>query len=354
MRKLLTLAALAALSTPALAANADRELALELAERLPAWQPRDANPDFAAPLGELVARHGLGNQVARLAERRDLATRAKRGLSQEMDQLLEVRLAHPAMGAALAEGKAPLVAYIPDGDEKQWSAIEAFAADGSSHMLDVHRLPERPVFVVGEDGRKAHRAGINLVRRSLKEAGYLAESQALASVEPLSATLIKQIRVNDDQEPWLLGKAEVFAVVAGVDPSRDEPQVDVVDMPYLDHDGSNYYPNQILVYWDRYRWGAADVVFFEQDANYNYQELVSLLLEVLGQALAVGGVPEALPFIGLGQKIVEAMPGNWFTNDDDYLDSFYTLEQNQLYRDYPGASGNVWLTLEPKTIEPSQ
>ncbi|MGL4792875.1 MAG: DUF3103 family protein, partial [Aeromonas jandaei] len=153
---------------------------------------------------------------------------------------------------------------------------------------------------------------------------------------------------------WLLGAAEVYAVVAGVNPSRDEPVVDIVDMPYLDYDNTDYTPNQILVYWDRYRWGAVDIVMMEQDDNVNYKELADLLIEALKLGFTAGGVPEGLPFLDLGGRIVKALPDSWMTNDDDYLDTFYTLEQDQSYHQYPGAAGNAVIDLEPKEIAPTR
>nr|WP_269147700.1 DUF3103 family protein [Vibrio coralliirubri] len=35
-----------------------------------------------------------------------------------------------------------------------------------------------------------------------------------------------------------------------------EPQIDLVEMPYLDYDKQTYYPNQTVIFWPRYRWGA--------------------------------------------------------------------------------------------------
>ena len=39
-------------------------------------------------------------------------------------------------------------------------------------------------------------------------------------------------------------------------------------------------------------------------------------------AFTAGGVPEALPFLDLGGRIVKALPDSWMTNNDDYLDTF--------------------------------
>jgi hypothetical protein len=46
------------------------------------------------------------------------------------------------------------------------------------------------------------------------------------------------------------------------------------------------------------------------------------------------------------------MPDSWFTNDDDYVDVFYTLFEGQNYTGYMGASGNAKITLSPLTINP--
>ena len=65
-------------------------------------------------------------------------------------------------------------------------------------------------------------------------------------------------------------------------------------------------------------------------------------------------MPEALPFLDLGGRSVKALPDSWMTNNDDYLDTFYTLEQDQVYRQYPGAAGNAVIDLEPKEIAPTR
>ncbi|WP_256744935.1 DUF3103 family protein, partial [Aeromonas hydrophila] len=248
----------------------------------------------------------------------------------------------------------PLVAYVPSGDEKSWSAIEAFDSAGNPVYLDVDKAPARPVLVVEADPVKAKNAGLKVIRKALAAADMQVAPRAAASTAPLKTSILKKIRLKDDQEPWLLGAAEVYAVVAGVNPSRDEPVVDIVDMPYLDYDNTDYTPNQILVYWDRYRWGAVDIVMMEQDDNVNYKELSGLFIDALKLAFTAGGVPEALPFLDLGGRIVKALPDSWMTNNDDYLDTFYTLEQDQSYHQYPGAAGNAVIDLEPKEIAPTR
>ncbi len=36
----------------------------------------------------------------------------------------------------------------------------------------------------------------------------------------------------------------------------------IVDLPYLDYEGSDYSPNEIMVFWSEYRYAAANVQFF--------------------------------------------------------------------------------------------
>ncbi|EDK26668.1 hypothetical protein VSWAT3_22150 [Vibrionales bacterium SWAT-3] len=55
--------------------------------------------------------------------------------------------------------------------------------------------------------------------------------------------MLHKIRLNDDEEPWLLGDAEIYAIIAGISPEEDKPEVRIVDMPYLDTEDKQYYPN---------------------------------------------------------------------------------------------------------------
>lgn len=352
MRNQAVIVLLALLGTTAQAADQDRELARQLALQQKNLQPLLGNPQYQSPLPKLLQK--ASPRLKRQATDADQAAIRRQGLEGEVTQLMQLRLANPEQAVALKQGVEPLVAYVPSGDEQSWSAIEAFDTAGNPIYLDVNQPPARPVLVVEADPVKAKNAGLRVMRKALAEADLQAAPRAADSTAPLKTSILKKIRLQDDQEPWLLGAAEVYAVVAGVNPSRDEPVVDIVDLPYLDYDNTDYSPNQILVYWDRYRWGAVDLVMMEQDDNVNYKELSALLIEALKLGFTAGGVPEALPFLDLGGRIVKALPDSWMTNNDDYLDTFYTLEQDQSYHQYPGAAGNAVITLEPKEIQPTR
>ena len=231
------------------AADTDRELARQLALQQKNLLPLLANQEYQSPLPNLLQK--ASPRLKRQATDANQAAINRQGLEGEVKQLMQLRLANPEQANALKQGTEPLIAYVPSGDEKSWSAIEAFDGAGNPVYLDVNQPPARPVLVVEADPVKAKNAGLKVMRKALAAADMQVAPRAAGNTAPLKTSILKKIRLSDDQEPWLLGAAEVYAVVAGVNPGRDEPVVDIVDMPYLDHDNTDYSPNQILVYWDR-------------------------------------------------------------------------------------------------------
>ncbi len=53
-------------------------------------------------------------------------------------------------------------------------------------------------------------------------------------------------------------------------------------------------------------------------------------------------------------KIIAAIPDGLLVNDDDFVDVYYTLQQDTSYVDHPAAGGNAVSTLEPLTITPTR
>ncbi|OOE39976.1 hypothetical protein BZG06_15395 [Salinivibrio kushneri] len=224
-------------------------------------------------------------------------------------------------------------------------------------------MPDRPVLVVDTNGKASLKAGLEVMRRTLAEQNPAprmrrsARMMAQEPAEPIDTTVLKTIRLEDDQEPWISGAAEVYAIVTGVNPSRDEPTLDIVDMPYLDYDQTTYHPNQVMIHWERYRWGAADVILMEQDDGTNYKELALKLNEVASDIIAAIPDLEVQAYgviTKITGKIIEAIPDGWLTNDDDFVDVYYTLLKGREYRDHPSAGGNTIATWEPLTIEPTK
>ena len=303
-----------------------------------------------------VARHTKRN-----ISQANSALQQLKGLPNNTGSLLQVRLANESMLTDWQQGEKPLFAFAPAGDDSQWSEIEAFDQFGDIHYLSVDQMPTQPVFIVELDQQKVQDAGIAVMKGILSANKFsknmVSPQNQLSNEQPLQTSVLKKIHLEDDKEPWISGKAEVYAIVTGINPSRDEPILDIVDLPYLDHDQTTYSPNQVLIHWQRYRWQAVDLLLMEQDDNTNYKTLAMKLLEISEQVMA--SIPD-LQAQGytiipkLTNELLKAMPDEWFTNNDDYVDVFYTLFENKDYQEYKGASSNATITLSPLEINPRQ
>jgi len=274
----------------------------------------------------------------------------------------QVRLASPDMITAWQNGQTPLFAYEPEGDEADWRYVEAFDVHGNTHLLDINQMPERPVFVVEQNQRAKMQAGIKLANELLKQRQFersdlmqaaevkgLAKSttSSLSTPEPkafLETTVLNSIQVEDIQEPWILGKAEVYALVTGIDLDTDEAVLRLVDLPYLQEANQTYEPNQVVIQWGEYRWGAVDITLMEHDKNTDYKELASNLLNTASEIMKLIPSESMSSYIAvteLTNLIISAMPSHWLVNNDDYIDTFYTVLKDQEIQDRLGALGNA-------------
>lgn len=289
---------------------------------------------LAGPVDLAALRADLGTR-ARAA---DLAVRAAKGLPETVGSLLRARLADPAMRGALRSGVPPLVAAAPDDDAA--AAVVAYDATGRTVLLDPVRLPDRPVIVIEVDVAKALPAGLDVLRRALAERGVAgAPARAAAAAGGYWATKVNAVRLANDQEPWIKGAAEIYGIVGGFG-LDGKARVDIVQLPYLDHDGTTYYPNQLLVHFNGYKYNLADVVMMEDDGDTNYLQLAQAIAAAL-LTIVDGGV-----YIPLVSAILSAIPTSWWTDDPDYVDSWYTLSTGSGGR-LNGAAGNGWLEVSP-------
>jgi hypothetical protein len=299
-------------------------------------------------------------QGRRLAQA-DKNIRSARGLDNLDSGLVEIRLADKSMITQWQAGESPLFAYAPDGSDSQWEYIEAFDVQGNQYQLDVYTLPDRPVFIIGLDDHKAFKAGLEVMQATFAQARADLPSTRMnlrsldVDPQPIVTTVIKQIALQDDKEPWISGKAEVYGIITGIDPDAVEPVLSVVEMPYIDYAETSYNPNQIVIYWQHYRWAAVDMILMEHDSGTNYKEIATQLLNAAQKVLQTIPDPEVQGYSIIPEitnKILSQLPDAWFTNDDDYIDVFYTLQEGMSYADHAGASDNATISLEPLTIQP--
>ncbi|CAK1803261.1 DUF3103 family protein [Vibrio crassostreae] len=320
-------------------------------------------------------------------QKADLGYRTMKGINDFSDSVLEIRMADEAMIEAWKSGESPLFAYEPSGDDSNWQYIEAYDVYGQVHELDVYQMPDVPVFVIDSNGSEELKAGLMAMQTEMNKLGtatqinsdsnttsdseasknskvqkqtFMSKAQrstAMSEPEPLNTTQLTKIRLAVDQEPWISGKAEIYAIVTGVDSSRLEPQIDLVEMPYLDYDKQTYYPNQTVIFWPRYRWGAADMILMEHDDGTDYKALAKLLVEAAEEILKMIPDPEVQGYAIIPQitgKIIDVIPEGVLVNDDDFVDVYYTLMQNTPYVDRPGAGGNAVASFTPVTISPTE
>lgn len=341
----------------------DPRFSSSIAERL---DRTPANSEKVAPLRDILdryqvtqPRHGARPTAAaeggaQALRRLDRSLLTYKGVDAASDGLLQIRLYQP-WGQPVTGDQVShmLVAFEPPGDDKHWEVVEAYDSQGNIYRLDARRPPSDAVLVVDIDAREDLRAGLTTANRLLASRGLQGAAHAGRGApasegvrDRLETTKLERIRLNDDQEPWISGAAEVYAVVSGLQPSQAKPQIELVDMPYLDYAGRTHTPGQVLIDWSGYRYGAANVQFYEHDDNTNYQDLAVALSSGVAQIL--GTFAPGYAVIGaVATAILKAMPSGWFYNSDDYLDSFYAIEKGRTYADYVGAANNATIALAP-------
>ncbi|WP_394135442.1 DUF3103 domain-containing protein [Aliivibrio fischeri] len=367
------------LMTPAMAAAQDdvskRALAQELSRAFPQLENNLKSTinqyQMSASLSDLSTQTKPQPQVRTFMAAMTTANKTEiqaRGLEKYTDELLELRLADPSMLARWQAGQSPLFAFEPEGAESEWQYIEAYDIDGNLHYLDVYDVPEQPVLVVDTNNREELKAGLALMRDEFKALQSSEPSEKAkpapyamlrAAAEPteINTTILKKIQLKDDHEPWISGKAEIYAIVSGVSPSRDEPTIDVIEMPYLDYAEQSYPANQIMVFWDRYRWGAADIILMEQDDKTDYKQLAQTILKAASDFLATIPDKEAQAYLIIPQMtsaIIALLPDDLFVNDDDFVDVFYTIMKDTEYTEHSGAGNNATADFAPLIIQKTQ
>ncbi|WP_308295052.1 DUF3103 family protein [Streptomyces sp. NK08204] len=336
-------------------ATAQEQAARALARSLgdSAWRTRlrtAALKSDGVALTPLAARANPGLQSRLAAADRAIAT--AKGLDAKAGPLLQLRLGDRSMRAALAAGATPWVAAATSDDDT--NTVTAYDGLGRAHRLDAREAPARPVYVVDIDSSKALAAGLDVLRKELVTKGVQSAAPGAVNTAPSNRTMtattggfwttkIDAVELSNDEEPWIKGAAEIYTLVTGFG-QDGKVRVDPVDMPYLDYDGTVYRPNQILVNWSYYKYNLADAVMMEDDGDTNYHDLAVAIADALLTITDQGA------YIPLVNAVLNAIPTSWWTDDPDYVDSWYTLAQGN-NGTYYGARGNGWMTMEPYWVQ---
>ena len=280
--------------------------------------------------------------------RLDWELHERKGLQAAQQGLLGLEVIWPKAGPRILDWGTVLLGVGPRGPRRAARTLEAFDLQGRSHTLDARVPPEVLVLMPGDDRGAVKRAGVALLNAGLRQAHLAPAGPApLCPPQAISCTKLTYIRLADDQEPWWKGAAEVYGFAAGIDPTADKASIRVLDLPYLAYDGTDYTPNQLVLFWNEYRFNAADLQLWEHDDDINYQDILAAVLSAVSTTMAVAGAPVFAWIPALAEAIIRAMPAAWYKDNDDYLDTFYTLEQGRAYDHLRGAANNAVISLEP-------
>ncbi|MFF0205671.1 DUF3103 family protein [Streptomyces sp. NPDC005017] len=321
--------------------RAARAVAGSLADT--AWRARVRTVALNSPEVDIASLAGQarGTLKSTLADA-DRRIAAAKGLGPKAGSLLRLRLGDDSMRAALASGTVPWVAAATTDDDP---AVTAYDSRGRAHAIDARRPPSHPVYVVDIDASKALAAGLDVLNEELGRHGLAsADRTSLRTPDAAAAagfwtTRVTSVRLSNDEEPWIKGDAEIYTLVTGFG-LDGKVRVDPVDMPYLDNDGTVYRPNQILVNWSNYKYNLADAVMMEEDGSTNYRDLAKAIANALLTIADQGA------YVPLVNAVLDAIPDDWWTDDPDYVDSWYTLARAD-NGTRNGARGNGWMTVEP-------
>lgn len=285
--------------------------------------PRDrSSVELVALLEEHALRTGDESVAAEAEALRALEAALGEGGGAERAESLSLRRATRS-GEAL-DSATTLVAYTPAGDDAAWTDVEAFDAASEALTLDAWATPDRQVLVVDLEPAASLVEDLALVNVRLREAGLQAEPPALPPpdgredfwyVPPIAiVSSLRSFFMDSDEEPFLAGSAEVYAIVSGVNAAGTGPEVQVIDVPHADDEDQWYYQSQALVYWNAFAGSRVSVQYMERDGS-----------DLSGLAdLIVAGVGVVSPTVGaIGGAILAILPSSWLRNDDDFLDQLY-------------------------------
>jgi hypothetical protein len=326
----------------------EKSVALATAKSLadPAWRNEVVQSVVTGHQVDLEAKsaqHGQSTLASSLDSANNQAL-ALKGLPSSVGSLLVMRLADPAMATALKAGTLPLVA-VPADDDGGTSSVVSYDTTGREVKLPRYTLPTQPVIMIDIDVAKSMEAGADLVNQALVAGGHgTASGTGIGTADAVPTTKITEVRLNNDHEPWFKGNAEIYTIVGGVG-KDSKAKATIVKMPYLNDEKHTYKPNQILIWWNNYKFNAVDAVMMEDDGDTNYLALA----QAINTGLA-GVTDKWTEYAPIVDNIMKAIPTKWWTDDPDHVEQWYTLQKNTTGQQN-GASGTGWMKVVPFMVD---
>jgi hypothetical protein len=274
-------------------------------------------------------------------------------------------VAWPEQGPRVLDWDRALFAVRPTRAGQPPAILEAYDSQGRPQALDPARQPGVPVLFAGIDRGAALAAGARVVNRGLAAAGFAAavpdparagapaaDPARPAPAVPIPCAKLDAIRLAENRSSWWWGDLEIYALVSGIDPTAAKPAIRMEHLPYLLRPDTDYYPNQLLVFWSSYRFNAANLQLWLHGDSTDYRALLDGILKGAAAAMVATGMPTLAWIPALADAIVLAMPSSWLHDPDTLVDTYYTLVKGEACQDRMGVRKLARITLAPWTLLP--
>lgn len=98
------------------------------------------------------------------------------------------------------------------------------------------------------------------------------------------------------------------------------------------------------LWWNQFKYDAADVILGEDDGGTNYLQLALALTKAIAEVC-----DKCAAYVPVADAIFNAMPTSWWTDDPDHVEQWYTIQKSTTGQRF-GASGNGWMKLSPLMV----
>ncbi len=160
---------------------------------------------------------------------------------------------------------------------------------------------------------------------------YPTSSFPLSTTPSPTKMVLREIRLSNDHENILRGKADIYAIISGFKDAQKNPLVKKVQLKFLDHDKKTYRPeNFILVDWTEFKLNTVRIELWEHDccpSGGNFRNSFE------DGEFAHMSEFEALDAIY--QKFI------YHGIQDDKVDTFKYVEKNRNYSNHYGSLNNA-------------
>ena len=245
-----------------------------------------------------------------------------------------------------------LFIYNPDAKfDKTQKFVDAYDIDGKVIKLDAIKEPNVPVIIIDNSSNKAHEFKVKAVNEEFQRLGLQdVSSNLIAKKAGSPRTMITKMRLNNDQEYWFAGGAEIYALVTGVKKNnKTAEQVYMYHLPSVDHDGVTYKLNNRLIDWNLIGHDRANITFMEQD----YGDVSAYIRTAKDLIKKRNARPKNEKddskinwFIQLIGDLITSIPDDFFNNDDDDVDVYYSIRKGSSSANLPGTHRNARIDLQ--------